>query len=84
MKRKAYESDPIPSQLTHDQYKYGTRDYIMRREISQDTIDIKEFIDFVSSDNPKQNLSISCNKLVKILATILDKCLTLTIFLRDI
>ncbi len=56
MKRKAYESDPIPSQLTHDQYKYGTRDYIMRREISQDTIDIKEFIDFVSSDNPKTKL----------------------------
>lgn len=56
MKRKAYESDPIPSQLTHDQYKYGTRDYIMRREISQDTIDIKEFINFVSSDNPKTKL----------------------------
>lgn len=56
MKRKAYDSDPIPSQLTHDQYKYGTRDYIMRREITQDTLDIKDFIEFVSSDNPRTKL----------------------------
>ena len=53
MKRKAYESDPIPSQLTHDQYRYGTRDYIMKRVISRDTMNIKDFIDFVSSENPK-------------------------------
>lgn len=53
MKRKAYTSDPIPSQLTHDQYKYGTRDIIIARERTRDTIDIKEFMNFVSSDNPK-------------------------------
>ena len=56
MKRKAYESDPIPSQLTHDQYKYGTRDYIMKREISKDTIDIKDFMNFISSDDPRAKL----------------------------
>ena len=53
MKRKAYESDPIPSQLTHEQYKYGTRDYIMKRIVSRDTMMIQDFIDFVSSDNPR-------------------------------
>ena len=53
MKRKAYNSDPIPSQLTHDQYKYGTRDYIMKRLISKDTMMVKDFLDFVSSDNPR-------------------------------
>ena len=53
MKRKAYESDPIPSQLTHDQYRYGTRDYIMKRMISRDTMEIKDFLDFVTSDNPR-------------------------------
>ncbi|WP_455170442.1 glycosyltransferase family 117 protein [Aegicerativicinus sediminis] len=56
MKRKAYESDPIPSSLTHDQYKYGTRDYIMRREITQDTLMIKDFMDWVVSDNPRTKL----------------------------
>jgi tetratricopeptide (TPR) repeat protein len=56
MKRKAYESDPIPSQLTHDQYKYGTRDYIMRREITEDTLMIKDFMNFISSDDPRYKL----------------------------
>ncbi len=52
MKRKAYESDPIPSQLTHNQYRGGTRDVIIRREITKDTLPIKDFMDFVSSDKP--------------------------------
>lgn len=66
MKRQAYESEPIPSSLTHDQYKYGTRDYIMKsleyydpnteerkRTYNRDTLLIKDFMAFVSSDNPK-------------------------------
>jgi len=56
MKRKAYESDPIPSQLTHDQYKYGTRDYIIRREITKDTLMIKDFMNFIANDDPKYKL----------------------------
>src|SRR5690606_9527098 len=56
MKRKAYTSDPIPSQLTHEQYRYGTRDYIVEKEITKDTLSIKEFMDFVSSDNPRTKL----------------------------
>jgi hypothetical protein len=56
MKRKAYESDPIPSQLTHDQYKYGTRDYVIRREITDDTLMIKDFMNFIGNDDPKYKL----------------------------
>ncbi|MGC1633163.1 MAG: DUF2723 domain-containing protein, partial [Gelidibacter sp.] len=56
MKRKAYDSDPIPSQLTHAQYRYGTRDYIVEKEITKDTLSIKDFMDFVSSDNPRTKL----------------------------
>ena len=56
MKRKAYESDPIPSQLTHDQYKFGTRDYLMLREITKDTMDIKDLMNFVSNDDPRYKL----------------------------
>ncbi|WP_400075099.1 DUF2723 domain-containing protein [Winogradskyella sp. R77965] len=56
MKRKAYSSDPIPSQLTHKQYRAGTRDITIYREINEqiakDTLDIKSFMDFVSSDKP--------------------------------
>ncbi len=53
MKRKAYESDPIPSQLTHDQYKYGTRDYVIKEPVVSDTLNIKEILRFVTSDNPR-------------------------------
>ena len=53
MKRKAYESDPIPSQLSHKDYKHGTNDYIRIAGITNDTTDIKSVLDFVSSDNPK-------------------------------
>mgnify|MGYP003562911701 CR=1 FL=1 len=60
MKRKAYESDPIPSQLKHEQYRYGTRDYIIYREINQkiasDTLDIKQFLEFISSDRKDTKL----------------------------
>ncbi|GAA3646055.1 glycosyltransferase family 117 protein [Flavivirga jejuensis] len=53
MKRKAYASDPIPSQLTHDLYKYGTNDYIIIQPVIKDTLEIKQFLDFVASNNPK-------------------------------
>ncbi|MGC1205188.1 MAG: DUF2723 domain-containing protein [Flavobacteriaceae bacterium] len=53
MKRKAYESDPVPSQLTHDLYKYGTNDYIIIEPVIQDTLYVKQFLDFIASDNPK-------------------------------
>ena len=56
MKRKAYDSDPIPSQLTHDQYKFGTRDYLMLREITKDTMNIEDLMRFVSNDDPKYKL----------------------------
>jgi len=62
MKRKAYESDPIPSQLTHEQYRFGTRDYIMKYEITKDTMMIKEFMDFITSDDPKYSLKYAMQR----------------------
>jgi len=53
MKRKAYESDPVPSQLTHDQYRYGTRDFVLVQPVTKDTLDIKEALNFVTSENPR-------------------------------
>jgi hypothetical protein len=53
MKRKAYESDPVPSQLTHDLYKYGTNDYIIIQPVINDTLEVKQFLDFVGSNNPR-------------------------------
>ncbi len=53
MKRKAYESDPIPSSLSHEKYRHGTRDYIIKEEISNDTVNIDVFIDFITKDEKK-------------------------------
>ena len=53
MKRKAYESEPIPSKLTHDKYKWGTRDYIIKEVVTKDTLDLDQFIDFVTSDDKR-------------------------------
>ena len=53
MKRKAYESDPIPSLLTHDQYKLGTRDYIIKEAVTNDTLSIDQFLGFITSDDPR-------------------------------
>ncbi|MCB0448745.1 MAG: DUF2723 domain-containing protein [Confluentibacter sp.] len=53
MKRQAYESEPIPSQLTHDLYKYGTNDYIVIEPVIKDTLNVKQFLDFIASNNPK-------------------------------
>jgi len=50
MKRKAYGSDPIPSSLAHDKYKYGTRDYSYIVPNTLDTIDIKDIIKEVTND----------------------------------
>ena len=54
MKRRAYESSPIPSQMEHAQYAFGVRDYI-RYENLLDSIrwDINDFVDWVASDNPR-------------------------------
>ena len=53
MKRKAYESDPIPSSLTHDQYKWGTRDYVIKEVITQDTLVLDQFLGFITNDDPR-------------------------------
>ena len=44
MKRRTYNSSPVPSQLKHSQYAYGIRDYI-KYEALIDSVrwDIKDF-----------------------------------------
>ncbi|MEM9077784.1 MAG: DUF2723 domain-containing protein [Bacteroidota bacterium] len=53
MKRKAYESDPIPSQLTHDKYHFGARDAVYYQGISDNRWNIKDFMNWIGSDKPQ-------------------------------
>ncbi len=56
MKKAAFESAPIPSQLTHKQYRYGTRDYIMKHPQikADDTIPIKQWMDWIGNDSDQR------------------------------
>ena len=53
MKRKAYESDPIPSQLNHKDYQYGTNDYVRIEDLTKDTIGLKQALSFIQRDDEK-------------------------------
>ena len=56
MKRKAYESEPIPSQLTHELYRYGNRDVIYLQKITDNRWNIKDFMNWIGSDRPETKL----------------------------
>ena len=56
MKRKSYEADPIPSQLTHDKYKWGTLDaaYYFEElfpQLKDSVVDIDYLMRWIESDN---------------------------------
>jgi len=59
MKKKQYTSDPIPSQLTHDKYKWGSRDFLFFQPTTQDTIDIKTWLNFVADDSKATQVELN-------------------------
>ncbi|MFI2742062.1 DUF2723 domain-containing protein [Zhouia sp. PK063] len=58
LKKKSYESNPIPSQLTHKQYVYGTRDVLYYQHMTDKRWDIKDFMKWIASDSPKTKLQL--------------------------
>ena len=56
MKRKAYESDPLPIKFEHNQYVQGTRDVIYVLDQIKRPVNLKEAMDFVRSDEPGTKL----------------------------
>ena len=49
MKRKAYDSDPLPISMTWDQYKDGTRDVLYLEAANNQYVDLKAVMDYVKS-----------------------------------
>jgi tetratricopeptide (TPR) repeat protein len=58
MKRKAYDSDPMPLSMTWDQYKQGTHDvvYFYENENIKEAQELKDMLSFVLSDDPATKL----------------------------
>ncbi len=79
MKRKTYESEPLPFSMTEDQYRQGTRDvvYLMDNpRITRKTIDLKEAVNFIKDDNPATKLQQADNASYlpkKVLTYVVDK-----------
>ena len=64
MKKKAFTSDPIPSQLTHEKYRSGTRDFLIFQQTNKDTIDIKTWMNFVANDSPATQMELQSGQMV--------------------
>jgi len=59
MKRKAYESESLPISLTPNQYINGTRDLIFIQERTTQAADLKDIMEFVTSDLPQAKVETS-------------------------
>ncbi len=62
MKRQTYEAKAIPSQLTHNLYRQGTRDvayFYDKYGIADKRITVNQFIDWIGSDDPKTKVQFS-------------------------
>jgi hypothetical protein len=54
LKRKAYDSDPVPFSLTSDKYVQGIRDYVPFYDRGiKEPVNLKELVDFIGSDDPQ-------------------------------
>ncbi|WP_271855198.1 glycosyltransferase family 117 protein [Patiriisocius marinus] len=58
MKKKAFDSDPIPSQLTHEEYKWGSRDFVVFQPTKKDTIDIKTWMSWIANESEVTKFTI--------------------------
>ncbi|NJW52317.1 glycosyltransferase family 117 protein [Salinimicrobium oceani] len=69
MKRKAWESDPIPGQLQHEQYRYGTNDAVWYQPITQDTMNIDTWISWIGSNDPRTKAELMSGQTVSTFPT---------------
>ena len=64
MKSKYYESEPVPFSMTHDQYETGTRDQLPVYDKIKESVELKDVINFIASDNPQTRLTTNYNEAI--------------------
>jgi len=69
MKRKVYNSDAVPSQMTKDQYRQGTRDYLPVFDVNKkgEYVDAKKVMDFLLND--QNQVTVGNGKLMNYVPT---------------
>ena len=63
MKRKAFESDALPSQLENDFYN-GKNDAIFLREVTQDTIPIGTWMNYIENEDPRTQAELQSGSFI--------------------
>ena len=72
MKSQYYKKmTPVPSQITHKQYRTGTRDVIYYQDIgiANKRITIQQFVNFISGEHPASKINTGGNKTAYIYPT---------------
>ena len=64
MKRKVYDSEPLPLSMTHDQYVTGTRDIIYLLDRMEQPADLKAAVNFILSDDSRTRIQVSDSEYV--------------------
>lgn len=69
MKRKTYESEPVPMSLTYDQFNKGKNDIIPFYEVPsvKNGIDLKQYISLVKQSNPAIQVPLTSGDMTNIL-----------------
>lgn len=69
MRRKVYDSDPMPLTLPPDKYAYSNRDVVYLIEQNPNEMNLKDVIDFVASDDPQNKFPIGNGKYLDFIPT---------------
>ncbi|SEL34391.1 Protein of unknown function [Aquimarina amphilecti] len=69
MKKAAYDGKPVPSQLDHKFYAYGNNDAIFYKEVTKDTMLIKNWMRWIESDDDRTKGELMNGKIVSTFPT---------------
>ncbi|HCT29378.1 MAG TPA: DUF2723 domain-containing protein, partial [Bacteroidales bacterium] len=58
MKKKVYDSEPLPISMTKDQYIQGKREVVYIIDRFNQAIELKQVMDFVASDKPETKYNV--------------------------
>lgn len=66
MKRKAWQSEPLPSQLEKNQYLAGINDFVVYQPVSKKVMDINTWMDWIDSEHPGTYTELQSGQRVKV------------------
>jgi len=69
MKRKAYDSEPVPFGLTKEQYLNGLRDVVYINQRIDDYVEVGQAVDFVASTDQRTRIQVSQDEWMDYLPT---------------